>query len=74
MIAVKWLGRTLGLPKKYAEGIFKIANVDSKVKGSHLTFDEIKLIFQTTQQIVNDVTNGNHNPVIIKSENRSLPD
>lgn len=68
LIAAKWLGRTLGLPKKYAEGVFKIANLDSKIKGSHLTFDEIKLIFQTTQQLVSDVTNGNHKPVIIKSD------
>ena len=68
LIAAKWLGRTLGLPKKYAEGIFKIANLDSKIKGSHLTFDEIKLIFQTTKQLVSDVTNGNHKPVIIKSD------
>lgn len=68
LIAVKWLGRTLGLPKKYTEGVFKIANLDSKIKGSHLTFDEIKLIFQTTQQMVSDVTNGKHKPVIIKSD------
>ena len=68
LIAAKWLGRTLGLPKKYAEGIFKIAHLDSKIKGSRLTFDEIKLIFQTTQQMVNDVTNGNHKPVIIQSD------
>ncbi|WP_299291986.1 ribosome rescue protein RqcH [Nitrosopumilus sp.] len=67
LIAAKWLGRTLGLPKKYAEGVFKIANLDSKIKGSHLTFDEIKLIFQTTQQMVSDVTFGNHKPVIIES-------
>ena len=68
LIAVKWLGRTLGLPKKYAEGIFKIANLDPKVKGSHLTFGQIKIIFQTTQQIVTDVATGNHKPVIIKSD------
>lgn len=68
LIAAKWLGRTLGLPKKYAEGVFKIANLDSKIIGSRLTFDEIKLIFQTTRQMVNDVICGNHKPVIIKSD------
>lgn len=72
LIAVKWLGRTLGLPKKYAEGIFKIAKLDSKIKGNHLTFDEIKIIFQTTKQMVSDVINGNHNPVIIKSNKNEV--
>ena len=28
--SAKWFGRTLGLPKKYVEGIFDIANVDPK--------------------------------------------
>ena len=67
-IAAKWLGRTLGLPKKYAEGIFKIANIDSKIKGSHLTFDQIKTIFETTQKIASEVSSGNHRPVIVESE------
>ncbi len=68
LIGAKWLGRTLGLPKKYAEGIFKIANIDSKIKGSRLTFDEIKIIFKTTQETVSDVTNGRHKPVIVTSD------
>lgn len=68
LTAAKWLGRTLGLPKKYVEGIFKIAQFDPKTKGSHLTFDDIKIIFQTTQQLVSDVITGNHKPVIVKGE------
>ena len=67
-IAAKWLGRTLGLPKKYAEGIFKIVNIDPKIKGSHLTFDQINTIFEATQKITSDVSSGNHSPVIINSE------
>ena len=30
LVAGKWFGRTLGLPKKYVEGIFEIANIDPK--------------------------------------------
>jgi predicted ribosome quality control (RQC) complex YloA/Tae2 family protein len=68
LIAGKWLGRTLGLPKKYVEGIFELANIDSKKIGKNLTEDEIKQIFQTTKTIVTNVTSGNHDPVIIRNE------
>ncbi len=66
--AVKWLGRTLGLPKKYAEGIFTIANIDSKIIGNQLGSEQIKKIFETTKQVVNDVITGKHKPVIIRKE------
>ena len=36
IISAKWIGRTLGLPKKYVEGIFDIAGVDSKKIGNQL--------------------------------------
>lgn len=68
IIAGKWLGRTLGLPKKYVEGIFELANVNSKKIGKDLNEDEIKKIFHTTSTIVTNVTKGNHDPIIIRNE------
>ncbi|MDH3312641.1 MAG: ribosome rescue protein RqcH [Nitrosopumilus sp.] len=68
LLSAKWFGRTLGLPKKYVEGVFKIANVDGKKTGNLLTFEEIKRIFDTTKKIVSDVVSGNHEPVIIRNE------
>jgi len=68
LVAAKWFGRTLGLPKKYVEGIFDIANIDPKKIGNLLTDDEIKVIFETTKKIVTDVISGNHNAIIIKNE------
>ena len=68
LIAGKWVGRTLGLPKKYVEGIFELANVDSKKIGTSLSENEIKNIFQTTKSIVANVTTGNHDPVIIHND------
>ena len=55
LIAGKWLGRTLGLPKKYVEGIFVTAKIDSKKIGNELSNDEIKKIFHTTKTIVTNV-------------------
>ncbi|MDH5658297.1 MAG: ribosome rescue protein RqcH [Nitrosopumilus sp.] len=72
LISAKWLGRTLGLPKKYVEGIFEIVGVDPKKTGNLLTPEEIKKIFETTKQIVTDVISGNHNSVIIRNEKTEI--
>ena len=64
----KWLGRTLGLPKKYVEGIFALAEVDSKIVGNKLSDDQIEKIFTTTNKVVTNVTSGNHDPIIIRNE------
>jgi len=72
LAAGKWLGRTLGLPKKYVEGIFEISNVDSKCVGSDLTFEQIKKLYDTTKKIVTNVVTGNHEPVIIRDEKTEI--
>lgn len=68
LTGAKWIGRTLGLPKKYAEGIFEIAKIDSKKIGSDFTNQELEKIYKTTKEIVTDVISGNHEPVIIRNE------
>ena len=68
LIAGKWLGRTLGLPKKYVEGIFETANIDPKKIGKNFSHDEIQRILETTKTIVSDVITGNHDPIVIKNE------
>ncbi len=66
--SAKWFGRTLGLPKKYVEGIFDIASVDPKKIGNLLTSEEIKKIFENTKKIVSDVISGNHDAIIVRNE------
>ena len=66
--AAKWFGRTLGLPKKYVEGIFHDADINPKKIGNQLIPEEIKKIFQTTKKVISDVISGNHNPIIVKNE------
>jgi len=66
--SAKWVGRTLGLPKKYVEAIFQIADIDSKKIGNLLTLEEIKKIFETTKKIVSDVISGNHDAIIVQNE------
>ena len=68
LVAAKWFGRTLGLPKKYVEGVFEIANVDPKKIGNLLTEEEIRKIFETTKKIVSDIVSENHDPIIVRNE------
>ena len=60
------------MPKKYVEGIFEIAGIDSKKIGNLLSNEEIKKIFETTTKIVSDVISGNHEAVIIKNEKTEI--
>ncbi|EGP94721.1 ribosome rescue protein RqcH [Nitrosarchaeum koreense] len=72
LAAAKWLGRTLGLPKKYVEGIFEMSNVDSKCVGTNLTSEQIKKLYDTTKNIVTNVVTGKHEPVIIRDEKTEI--
>ena len=72
LIAGKWLGRTLGLPKKYVEGIFDAAKINSKTVAKDLEEDEIDKIFHATRTIVTNVTEGNHDPVIIRNDSTEV--
>ena len=68
LVSAKWFGRTLGLPKKYVEGVFEIANVDPKKIGNLLAEEEIRKIFETTKKIVSDIVSENHDPIIVRNE------
>ncbi len=68
LVAAKWFGRTLGLPKKYVEGVFEIANVDPKKIGNLLNEEEIKRIFEITKKTVSDIVLENHDPIIVRNE------
>lgn len=68
LTAAKWFGRTLGLPKKYVEGIFEMTGIDPKKIGNLLTNDEIKKIFETTKKVVSDIVSENHDAVIVRNE------
>jgi predicted ribosome quality control (RQC) complex YloA/Tae2 family protein len=66
--SAKWVGRTLGLPKRYVEAIFEIADTDPKKIGDSLTSEEIKKIYEITKKTVSDIISGNHDAVIVRNE------
>ncbi|HET6517395.1 MAG TPA: NFACT family protein, partial [Nitrosopumilaceae archaeon] len=66
--AANWIGRTFGIPKRFTEEIFHRANVDPKIKGNSLQSGDIKKIFESMRNLIDDVVAGNHNPIIIKND------
>src|SRR5437867_85174 len=67
-IVVRWIGRTLGLPTKYAEEIIRIAGIDPKRIGNTLSDEEIKKLFQAIKDLIDKVISGNHEPYIVRDE------
>jgi predicted ribosome quality control (RQC) complex YloA/Tae2 family protein len=71
MPTAKWIGRTLGLPTKYAEEICRMSKIDSKISGNQLTNDDAKRIFESVREIIDNVVEGNHEAVIVKDDKNS---
>jgi predicted ribosome quality control (RQC) complex YloA/Tae2 family protein len=65
---VRWLGRTFGLPSKYAEEILRMTKINFDAEGNSLTDRNVKDIILTVKTLVQDITSGNHKPVIIKTQ------
>jgi predicted ribosome quality control (RQC) complex YloA/Tae2 family protein len=68
---VRWIGRTLGLPGKYAEEIIKMSNLDPNKLGDALSDKEIDDIFQATRGLIDKVTTGDHDAYIIRDVKNS---
>jgi len=68
---VRWIGRTLGLPGKYAEEIIRISNLDPDKSGNALSDKEIEDIFQATKGLIDKVTTGDHDAYIIRDVKNS---
>ncbi|MBI1827891.1 MAG: NFACT family protein [Thaumarchaeota archaeon] len=68
---VRWIGRTLGLPTKYAEEIMKLANIDPQSPGNSLSDNDIEKIFNVTKSITEKVVSGVHEPLLVRDEKTS---
>lgn len=72
IISARWLGRTLGLPRRYAEGILGMAQVKPDAKGSSLGGTQLQAIHDATLKVVRDVTQGDHSPVIVRGQDAEV--
>ena len=68
---VRWIGRTLGLPTKYAEEIVLRAAIDPQVAGNSLSKEDIEKIFSVTKDLTEKIVSGIHEPVVVKDGKNS---
>ena len=63
---VRWVGRTLGLPGKYAEEIIRISNLNPEKLGNTVSDKEVDDIFHATKGLIDKVVTGDHDAYIIR--------
>jgi len=68
---VRWIGRTLGLPAKYAEEIVRRAEIDPQIGGNNLSKVDVEKIFTVTKDLTEKIVNGIHEPVVVKDGKNS---
>ncbi len=65
---VRWIGRTMGLPTKYAEEIIRIANIDPQATGNTLSEKEIEILYKTIKDLIEKIVSGNHESFILRDQ------
>jgi predicted ribosome quality control (RQC) complex YloA/Tae2 family protein len=65
---VRWIGRSLGIPSKYAEEITRLAEIDPLKPGNSISEKEVEKLFIITKELVEKVVKGAHDPVLVKTE------
>jgi len=64
--ALRWIGRGISMPKKFVEEVGKRAGIEADKMAARLSDEEVKRIYSTIKNLVNDVSAGkNHEPVVI---------
>ena len=71
--ALRWVGRSISLPKKFAEEVCKRAGIEAGKMAASLSDEEVKGIYSTIKNLVNDVSVGkNHEPVVIIANEKPI--
>lgn len=70
---LRWIGRSISMPKKFVEEVAKRAGIEPGRKAAQLTDDEVGRVYATVKNLVNDVSTGrNYDPVIIMQSGKPM--
>jgi predicted ribosome quality control (RQC) complex YloA/Tae2 family protein len=70
--ALRWIGRSISMPKKFVEEVGRRAGVKDKLAGQ-LSDEEVGKIYSTVKNIVDDVSAGkNHEPVVVMANEKPV--
>ncbi len=63
---LRWIGRSISMPKKFVEEVTKRAGIQLSVQAANLSDDEVSKIYQVIKSFVDGVGTGkNHEPIVI---------
>jgi predicted ribosome quality control (RQC) complex YloA/Tae2 family protein len=65
----RWIGRNIALPKKFVEYIVKNSGLELNAKCSSLKEDNVDRLYRDIVDLVADVCNGNHKPILVMQDN-----
>ena len=70
---LRWIGRSISMPKKFVEEIMKRSGIENDKLAAQLTDEEVKKIYSTITNLVNDVSTGkNHEPMVVMAGEKPL--
>ncbi len=69
---LRWIGRSVSMPKKFAEEVISRAVIQVDKHAAQLSNDEVSKIYNTVKDIVNEISTGdkNHEPIVIMLGNK----
>ncbi len=69
---LRWIGRNISMPKKFAEEVINRAGIQVDKHAAQLSDYEVSKIYNTVKDIVNEVSTGskNHEPIVIMLDNK----
>jgi predicted ribosome quality control (RQC) complex YloA/Tae2 family protein len=63
---LRWIGRSISMPKKFVEEVTQRSNVQVTKQAAQLSDIEVSKIYEIVKDFVNDVSTGkNHEPIVI---------
>jgi predicted ribosome quality control (RQC) complex YloA/Tae2 family protein len=65
----RWIGRNIALPKKFVEYIVKKSGIELSAKCSDLKEDDVNRLYRNIVDLVTDVCNGKHEPILVMQDN-----
>jgi len=71
--ALRWIGRSVSMPKKFVEEVARRASIEADKQAVRLSDEEVGKIYSTVKNLVNDVSTGsNHEPVVIMANEKPV--
>ncbi len=65
----RWIGRNIALPKKFIDFIVKKSDLEQNIKCCDLKEYDVDRLYRNIVDLVADVCNGNHKPVVVMQNN-----